>query len=372
MRISTILSASTAILAAAAVPAAAQLKYENASGGSVLLYGQVTPTIQSVNDGESTTTSLVDNDHANTRVGAFVTQPYDAGQFKFNFETALGAPATSKVSQTFEPDWTWNRTNLRKIDFSFAADWGTVYAGQGSMATDGVAQNDLSGTTLTTYIASSNDGYGDFEFRNADGTLSGVRIDSLNSDFDGTRKGRVRYDSPSVNGFGIRFAAGKEILSKAPGASDDGFYDAALTYANDFDTVEVQGAVGYAQQQRKNASDVKDTFGSVSVLFQSGFNITLAAGSRQNGGQYTYGKLGYKANWFQVGSTAIGIDYYDGKDFNSTLVNDRYNAYGFGVTQTFTNVGMEGYFGYRRHNLKATGQDYQDIDGFLLGGRWKF
>ena len=43
-------------------PALAELKYENNSGGYVEIYGQLNPSIISVDDGEQTETNLLDND----------------------------------------------------------------------------------------------------------------------------------------------------------------------------------------------------------------------------------------------------------------------------------------------------------------------
>lgn len=363
---------SAAALAASALSATAEMKYENQTGGSARLYGQVNPAILSVNDGDQTETNLVDNDASNTRVGLEVKQPYSAGDFAFKFETALGLPASSKFSQDFEPEWTWDRTRIRHVDFSLKSDWGKVSAGQGSMATDGVAQQDLSGTTLSTYVA-LNDTAGDFRFRNSDGTLSDITIDSVNADFDGARRGRIRYDTPSFgNGFNVGVSYGRDILSDSPNASEDEFYDIALRYARTFDGTVVNGALGYAMRDRFEGGETKDTIGSVSVLLTSGLNFTFAAGSRDEGGSYGYGKLGYKANWFGVGSTALAIDYYDGQDFNSGLVDDQFKSYGVGATQKFDDINLEAYLGYRNYDLSATGAEFDNIGSVILGGRWKF
>ncbi|MEE4187164.1 MAG: porin, partial [Roseobacter sp.] len=206
------LSALSATLVVAS-PALAGPTYENASGGSFTYYGQFNPAYLSVDDGFETTDEIVDNSHWNSRVGFYLRQPYGENTFQFQFETALGLRQSASVSQTFTPDAVdWSRENLRFVDFSLAGGFGTIYAGQGSMATDGVANLDLSGTAVVTY-AGIPDTAGSFQFRTGDGALSGIAISDVFPDFDGGRRGRVRYDTPEFGGgFKGSVAYGTEIL----------------------------------------------------------------------------------------------------------------------------------------------------------------
>lgn len=63
-----ILSATVAL----AGPGWAEMRYENATGGSALIYGQLNPAYQSFDDGVSSTDTLVDNGHSNSRVGLWL------------------------------------------------------------------------------------------------------------------------------------------------------------------------------------------------------------------------------------------------------------------------------------------------------------
>jgi hypothetical protein len=365
MKIQT--SAIAALLASIAAPALAEMKYDNGAGGTALLYGQFDPAYLSFDDGVSTISKIVDNVNSNSRVGFYLIQPYGENTFRFNFETALGFRPSSGVNQTSTPSaLDWDRTSIRKVDFSLAtASWGTFYAGQGSMATDGVAEQDLSGTTLVTY-ASISDTAGGFEFRTAAGALSGVTIGSTYSDFDGGRRGRVRYDTPTIAGFTMSAAWGQEILSET---NDDEYLDVALRYANEFGNLRVNGAVGFSQ---RDSSGVKtdDTIGSVSLLHASGFNFTSAAGKRDGDGKYWYNKIGYIGDWLSVGTTAISVDYYDGKDFNTDGSSS--TSFGVGAVQKFDNANVEAYLGYRKYELSQIGMDYRDASSILAGARWKF
>ncbi len=357
-----------AITAGAAVPAAAQLRYENGNGGSALFYGQFDPAYLTFDDGVSSTGKLVDNVNSNSRVGFWLRQPMANGEFSFNFETALGLRPSDGLSQTSTPKAIdWSRTKLRKIDFAWQTDtYGKFYVGQGSMATDGVAENDFSGTTLVTYSAIS-DTAGSFRFRTAAGALSGVAIKNVFPNLDGGRRGRIRYDSPTFGGgFSVAAAYGEEILTVG---SNDKYTDIALRYSGEAGGVKMKGAIGFSRRDR-NGVDQDDTMGSFSALFPSGFNVTVAAGSRKNSGDYTYGKVGYISNWFAVGSTAISVDYYRGSDFNS--VGSTSKSLGIGAVQKFDNANVEAYLGYRDYSLSETAVAYRDASSILFGARWKF
>lgn len=372
IRNSLITATGASAIALLAAPAMAELIYENKSGGTTRLYGQFNPAYLSFDDGVTDTSDVVDNVNSNSRVGIDVHQPFEAGTFRFNFETALGLRPSSGLSQTNTPKGVnWQRTNIRKVDFSLETNrYGTFSFGQGSMATDGVAERDLSGTTLVTY-SSIPDTAGSMQFRASDGTLSGVEIGDVFSDFDGGRRGRIRYDTPTFGGgFDIAIAYGQEILVSG---SDDEFMDIALNYANTFGDFKVASSVGFSRRDR-NGVNQDDTIASVSVLHNSGINATLAVGDRKGAGEYVYGKLGYQASWFSVGKTSMSIDYYDGNDFNlGAATSSSSNSLGVGVVQKFDNLNAEGYLGYRTYELSDnTPTTYQDASSILFGARWKF
>lgn len=225
--------------------AAAEIRFETGSGSSVRLYGQFSPALQVVDDGVNRYDTIVDNANSNSRVGLWFEQPLDSSVFRFNFETALGFRQSSAVNQNFTPK-AFNydaRRNIRKIDLSLSNPaFGTVFVGQGNMATNGIAWMDQSGTTLVNYN-SLGDTAGLFGFRTAAGALSGIPVAAAFPNFNGPRAGRIRYDTPSFNGFKFRMAAGKEILIQQ---SNFKTYDAALVYQREFDGINVQGGFGFA------------------------------------------------------------------------------------------------------------------------------
>ncbi len=355
------------VLAVAATPAVAELKYSNGSGGTVTLYGQLNPSFQSVDDGVESYRNLTDSSHSNSRLGIKVDQPYSWGTLGFNFETSIGAPGSSSFSQTDSPDFEWDRTKIRKVDFEVRTESaGTFYIGQGSMASDGVATQDLSRTNLVMGNAIG-DTAGGFQFRTSAGALSGTSIGSVMPNLDGGRRGRIRYDTPSFGGFTLAVAAGEEVLSTS---NSDEYYDVAVRYSNDFNGTRVRGAIGYNQRDRTGSSNVKDTFGSIAVLLPSGINFHFSMGDRDDGGDYAYGKVGYIGKWWSPGDTAIGVDYYDGSDFGTSGSDS--DSYGLGVVQYFDDANVQAYASYRRYDYSEPGTSYLKASSLFMGARWQF
>ena len=362
------ISCAVAALVAVAAPVAADnLKFENKSGGTVQFYGQFSPAFTSVDDGVSTTSTVVDNDHSNSRVGVKYTQPIGQDTFTFTFETALGLRSSAGVSQVFTPKGAeWERGNLRKIDFAYkSARYGTFSLGQGSMATDGIAEADFGGTGMALYNGIG-DVAGNFQFRTAGGALSGVTIGDVSPSLDGGRRGRIRYDTPDLNGFTLSVAAGTDVLSQN---NSDDYYDVALRYGTELGAAQINAGIGFSRRDR-NGVDRDDTSGSVAVLLDSGLNFAFAAGSRDGSGDYLYGKVGYNANLIKAGQTSFAVDLYEGDDFNTAGSESR--SYGVAVQQKIDSLNTEVYLGYRTYELTEVGTSYQDIDSVVVGARWKF
>jgi hypothetical protein len=162
--------------------------FENESGGTVRFYGQFSPTYLSFGDGDVTTDNIVDNENSNTRLGFVIEQPAWGGGLTLTFETALGFVKTNEVSQDDTPPaLAWERTDLRKFEAAYAADFGKLSLGQGSMASDGVATLDVSGTGIVGSVTVA-DVAGAFKFREDGGALSSVTVGKAFKDYDGGRR----------------------------------------------------------------------------------------------------------------------------------------------------------------------------------------
>ncbi|MBY6065824.1 porin [Leisingera aquaemixtae] len=375
MAVKRLLKTSTAAGAALCVlgqPALAELKYENNSGGYVEIYGQFNPAIISVDDGEQTETNLLDNDLSRSRVGLRLIQPIGANTFGFRFETGLGFPNSTEVNQ-FGSDYSgWTRADLRHVDFWLEGGWGKFSAGQGSMVADGAAETDLSyvGTALYSYPADANAG---FLFRDTAGALSGPAVASAFDNLDGSRRGRIRYDTPDLNGFSAGIAWGQNILSSG---DDADYYDIGLRYGQEFGSTNFAASLAY--QVRDDAGDERsDVIGSASVLLDSGISFTVAGGSRDNDAagasdpSYYYAKIGYETdNWLPWGKTGLGVHYYDGEDFNVTGSSAK--GWGVGVAQKVDSINTDIYLTYQEYEYEDAAATYQDLTTWVLGARWRF
>lgn len=349
--------------------AAAEVKYENETGGHVHLYGQFNPAFQSFDDGLTNTNTLVDNQHSNSRVGLWVVQPYGDTTVSFNFESSLGLRKSTRTNQNFTPDViNWDRTEIRKIDLKVAtARAGTFYLGQGSMASDGAAHQDLSGTGLVLYN-SIPDATAAFLFRPIGAGPTTRTVAAGFGSFDGGRLLRVRYDTPDLlPGLKVSASYGRDILVRNV---DLETADASLFYARKVGSVEMRGAISYSVTDFQNGTKRHDTIGSFSALHDSGFNVTIAAGERRENGNYIYGKLGYRTQWFPVGKTSLAIDYYDGTD--KTVVGSASSSFGIAAVQNFDDANVQAYLGYRTYSLSEPGVAFHDASSVMFGARWRF
>lgn len=363
-----IFSAVSAIaMGAALAGTASAAEYENTSGGKVTFYGQINPAIVSVDDGVNSETNLGDGGKSGSRLGFRIVQPMEAGTLKFNFETSLGLGSTSAFGQGTSPDnIDWDRTDIRKIDVSFASNtFGTISLGQGSMATDGVAFNDGTGTGLVA-DAGIGDFAGGFQFTTTAGALSGIEIGDAFGTFDGGRKGRVRYDSPSFNGFTISAAYGTEILKSG---NDDDFYDIAVRHKGEFGEFEVNSALGMSWTE-SGGTTTDAVLASVGVSHASGFSAALASGDQDGGANYVYAKLGYSADLISAGTTHFSIDLFEGDDFNTA--GSESSSWGVGVVQKLNKYNTELYAGYREYSYEDGANTYNDASSIVFGTRLKF
>lgn len=359
------------VAAMLAAPAFAGPTYENSTGGSFTWYGQFDPAFQYYDDGAETYSRLVDNSGSNSRIGFRLKQAYGENTLTFAFETAFGLRSSYSVNQTSKGDnVSWSRTNLRHVDFQFdTARYGRFSAGQGSMASDGIAFADASGTGLAAGTAVA-DPAGGYAFRTAGGALSTVSVGDAFKDYDGSRLGRVRYDSVNFNGFTFSASYGTDILKTN---NDRETYDVAVRYSNDeLGDFGFDAALGAAWTEETGKADIRDVAGSFGVEHKpTGLSLTVAAGERDIAGSYAYAKLGYSANLISAGSTSFSVDYYDGSDMVTS--GDSAESWGIAAVQKVDKYNVEAYLAYRDYSYADTSAtNYQDSNVILAGARWKF
>ena len=352
------------------VPASAADPVELKRGGTLQFYGQFTPSYLVFDDGLVQSKRTVDNSNSNSRIGVWYVRPYSWGKLSANLEIAFGvrqsATATQNSTSSLFDD---SRRSLRKAEVIWQSErWGTFYAGQGSMASDGVALQDLSGTSIVSSVGIA-DTAGSFFLRTTSGSLSVISIVSVFPSFDGGRGPRFRYDTPSFRGFVLSTSVGNKVETESVETDDS---DVSVRFSRDWPLFKVVAAGAYTWKNSQNRRSNQTVIGSVSVLHKpTGISFSTSSGKRDTTGSYQFFKLGYEANFMRVGPSSISLDYYGA----SNMISDgsKSESVGFGVIQKFSNPRLEGYFSLRSYEYAdLTPVDYENAYSFLIGARWKF
>jgi hypothetical protein len=128
------------------------------------------------------------------------------------------------------------------------------------------------------------------------------------------------------------------------------------------------------------ASGSKQLDGSISVLFKSGLNLTVAGGVRDPhyhdpGGRplspdLIDAKVGYQERFFPIGITAFSIDFVQNDDL--IFAKDTARAYGIAAVQNIDQFGLELFVAGRYETLHRAFGTYRPIVAVMSGGRVRF
>jgi hypothetical protein len=362
------------------------VEWQAPTGGTLTFYGQINMGVLSYDDGIDTESyGLIDNDNSSTRAGLKYSHAFGDWTFE-NVNEIQYAPYSSANADILNTspnseDYEFTNANIRKLDFSFQNDrLGKFWLGQGSMATDGIQEIDLSGTDVIAYSSVADSAGGQIvRFSDPglsfDESLSGVTIGDAFTNYDGPRRVRVRYDTPAYANFTFAAAYGRDLLSDEEDAREQNVFDASLIYENTFSDVEVQAGLGYYWQE----DDITSWGGSVSGLHApTGVNLTLGfgTGSPDDGpdGQWWYGKLGLLRDFVAWGATAMSIDYYDGDDFFVTgdATSSSSKSWGLALVQNVDRANTEIWLTLRQYDYSDDVASYEDGQAVFGGARFRF
>ncbi len=331
--------------------------------------GQINRGVLIANDGDNTDVFHVDNDNSSSRfrfVGEADLDKVTAGTV---LEAEFESNSTANVNQNNES----NSAELkeRKIEFFVKhSDYGKLSVGQGDTASNNTAEVDLSGTGIIGYSSISDMSGGILFFDDNTGALSSTKIGSVSTNFDGLgRDDRLRYDTPKFYGFSL-----------AASTISNDKWDLGLFYSGKYGTFKVAGAFGYAEPKGSTEDRID---GSLSVLHDSGVNLTFAAGrddlkSGDRDPWSGYAKIGYLIDWnkrqvpwmARIGKTAFAVDYHRTED--QAQNDDEFQSIGFFVVQAVDQWAADLYVGVRWHDLDREGSDFDSIVSSLVGARFKF
>jgi len=346
-----------------------RLTFTNARGGVATFYGQVNLTYQSFDDGQETTSNIVDNGNWNSRLGFTISQPINENTLRWRFETGLTMRNSALVSQTETPDWgDWERTLLRWFEVAYESNVGTFSLGQGATAANGTAGLDDS-FTFVAGATDSSDGFAAFRFRNDAGQLTNVTVGQVNSALDASRRFRLRYDTPVFSGVMLSASYGQNVLVTA---DENDYYEIAARWTGDLGDLAVRSALGYQWIDNPNGDLTRRLAGSFTLVHEpTGLNFALSAGNQYNGPSYYWARAGWQTDELSVGTTSLSIDYYNGTDFLSD--GSRTENWGIYAVQDIDSLSLNLYAGWRTFTYSDTlGSGYQDATGVLAGVRWSF
>lgn len=330
--------------------------------------GQVNRAVLYVNDGDQDEVFHVDNDNSSTRVrfvgSGRLSDDFSVGAlFEVQFESNSSASIDIDQAGEVGPN---NFTERHLTAYLDSKRFGRLWFGQGDTASNGTSEVDLSGTAVVAY-SGIEDLAGGISFKNTATSAKLVTIGGAYNQFDGlSRRDRLRYDTPTINGFKL---SGSHVQGDA--------WDVALRYAADYEAVgtKVSAAIAYAEASHRFGFDQVN--GSMSLLHESGVNLTLAAGERSLDSRATgdepftyYVKAGYQLRPTSLGKTALSVDY--GQTDDLAQVGDEFRTWGVFAVQKIDKLATELYFGYRSHELDRPGVSIDDVDAVAGGLRVKF
>lgn len=322
------------------------------------LSGRINQAVLFADNGDEEDFFVVDNDNSGSRFG--FNGEVDFGEWTTGTELVISVEVNStdeiKFDQDDDPGEQFGDGDIGDLR---QANWyienprfGFFSIGQGDEAGEDASEADLSGTTL---IAQSDvdDTAGGLEF-NSD-TPGFEKIDEVDDFFvnlDGDRTSRVLYETPSLFGFSLRGS-----LSDGDGLEPS----AAVLYGAEMGGYELEAAAAWRTENDEDGQP--DTFhGSASLLAPFGINVTFAGGtqdSTEDGVEdpnFFYGKLGYRADFFEFGDTRFSVDYFQGRNNADFAAPDgnlpEATSIGGGIVQKISPLSMEVYAGVRNYDVE--------------------
>ncbi|HSS64691.1 MAG TPA: porin [Gammaproteobacteria bacterium] len=354
-----------AVASALAMPMAAQAVKYSASG-------QVNRAILVADDGVDSDVLHVDGDASSTRFRFTGSEDIGNGLTagtRLEIQCESNDSFSVSVRQNSDTD---SCASLRHAEVYFSGDFGKLSLGQSSDATDGIAFADLNNAWIP--VENASDFGGGLNFRTASGAVTGISAGAVTPSYDGGRRDRVRYDTPSIGPLSLAITHATDsqvdIGAIAAGSVAGGAYDLRVGWRNhdsggqDDGTVVVSGAFKFAQ-----GTSIAAAWGEKSEI----------AGPGSGDGSYYYIKLGH--DW---GNNSIAADYKSSEDSvtvaagctggTATHPACGGTSWGLGAVHTMPKANVDIYAGYRFFELDdvAGGISVEDINVFFVGSRIKF
>lgn len=345
----------------------------------VELSGQVNKALMFFDDGNSTETTIVDNNANVTRFVLAGEQTLDNGLIASALLSAELSGGNNSATQTQNNTVGQSSTptsNTASFAQEFArvglaGEWGALFLGRQDTAVDDVFYRDLgaAGDVLNPGFAAFGGG---LSFKDSTGTnvtigTSNAIVGDLAGGFNGDieLEDSIRYNSPDVNGFNGSLSI-----------SQGGDIDAAVRYAAAYEGFEVDSAFGIGfENSGATGSTAEETYyAAFSARHESGFAGTVSYIQQEQDGAAVgvdeptglYLKASY--DWDKYG---VAVDYAQFEDVLGEAVDHELTSYGIAGQMDMGNGVSVGAL-FRNFELDATGVDADDIQVFALNMNVKF
>ena len=330
---------------------------------SLKVYGQVNRMMLNVSDGSDSRLFHADNDMSSTRVGFKGKVKMDGGwSAGTTIEAQMESNSSSKVNLQDDVNSGKETFTERKLEFWVKhKEAGKLSIGQGSTASDGVSEADLSGTGVISGSGSGGAMGADVRFVDGSGNTYD-KVDGIFDNLDGrSRKDRLRYDSPSFGGF--QFSTS---LESGKDNGDEGPWDLAVRYGRDLGGFEVEAVAAHWLNGEDTGMGA-----SASVLAPSGTSLTLALANEEDGddsASFSYAKLGQTFDINPAGSTAVSVGFMDAENADG----DSGGYYDLAIVQKIKGLGAEVYALYGVYDASIAGASTDNVTVTGIGARIKF
>lgn len=308
-------------------------------------------------------------DNARAPTGAAIRVETDA-QFDLTIGAVVEGFVSVNGSERIQFDGGHDRFDgyIRRAEATLDHDaFGRLRVGHGPMATDGVLETDLSGTTIVTGADLSDIG-GAFEFDESDigGRRARYRDGAL--DIDGLgRDLRVGWTSPALRG-----------LTLSAAANWGGDQDVALRYQPELDGGwRAAAAFGFAAGvDSARDRDARLWSLSASALAPWGTSVTIAgaapnpirvAEDSSSSEFFYYAKIGQSFDLLPYGPTAVSFDY--GFTQWRRVIGEDIEKYGVALTQSLFDDRLSLYAALHTSDLdeSRSGSVVDEVQTFTAG-----
>ena len=353
--------------------------------GSLQVYGTIATGLMVWDNGEDSDAYIVDNDAITSILGftgkATIKPGWTAG---YKMELGVQTSVSSLVTEGKNGDDANGNDNNIAIRYNYvyieSDRLGRVSLGQQSTASDGATE-----ISLANVLISSSPDHG--TSLHPGGVLDGLTLGQYASDFDGGRDDLVRYDSPTIYGFTLSAAWG-----------DNDYWDIALRFAKEFNSVKVAAAIAYADDRTGSSPALLDpvsgngtvgnnlltdgaaftqVIGSISVMHvPTGLFVNFGAGERDyddidlNATHWGV-QAGIERKWMPYGKTTIYGEYDRHEDI--VQADTQADMWGVGIVQHFDSAALDLYAQARFWDIEDDNNpDADELSTVMLGASISF